>query len=138
MAVRKVEIRRDAEGQYSFDPPTPVTLGPGDWVWWQFKDIPAGRALFIQFQAPSPQFGPFHSVRSLGNDSVIGKGNTGNPGPYSYRVLLLNPKPGNPSSPNTRKMGSTTRGKSIHRLWHLSNTPLTAPIRSVSRLTRSA
>jgi len=111
MAVRKVEIRRDAEGQYSFDPPAPVTLGPGDWVWWQFKDIPAGRALFIQFQAPSPQFGPFHSVRSLGNDSVIGKGNTGHAGPYSYRVLLLNPKTGEPEFSQYQEDGIDNQGQ---------------------------
>lgn len=88
MSVHKVKIS-DAGGSLSFDPPQ-VTLAPGDWVWWSYPDIPAGRLLFIQFQ--EPRFGPFHSVRSLGNDSVIGKGNTGQTGTYSYRALLLDPK----------------------------------------------
>jgi hypothetical protein len=44
----------------------------------------------IQFDPSHPQ-GPFHSARSLGNDAVIGKGNTGMPGMYFYRAILIEP-----------------------------------------------
>jgi plastocyanin len=88
MSVHRVEIR-DTGGILSFDPPQ-VTLAPGDWVWWSYPDIPAGQALFLQFQGA--RFGPFHSVRSLGNDSILGKGNTGQTGTYSYRAVLLDRK----------------------------------------------
>lgn len=90
MAVHQVLVH-NAEGSLSFDP-TLTPLAQGDWVWWSFLDVPAGFIPFIQFQAPAPLFGPFHSARSRGNDSVIGKGNTGVPGMYTYRAVLLDPE----------------------------------------------
>lgn len=89
MAVHQVVVS-DVGGSLSFVP-TQVTLAPGDWVWWSFLNVQAGFRPFIQFQGTDRQ-GPFHSVRSLGDDAVIGKGNTGQPGTYLYRPILLDPQ----------------------------------------------
>lgn len=91
MAVRMVKVS-DAGGSLSIEP-LQVTLLAGDWVWWRFSNVPAGYVPFIQITS-SGRFGPFHSMGSLGNDSVVGKGNTGQAGPYSYRALLLDPATG--------------------------------------------
>lgn len=90
MSVHQIEVRQTG-GSLSFAP-THTTLAPGDWVWWHFSHVPAGYVPFIQFEGS--QLGPFHSVRSLGNDAVIGKGNTGQPGAYTYRAILLDPETG--------------------------------------------
>ncbi len=90
MSVHQVEVR--VVGESLAFTPTHTTLAQGDWVWWHFSHVPAGYVPFIQFQ--DPQLGPFHSVRSLGNDAVIGKGNTGQSGTYTYRAILLDPDTG--------------------------------------------
>ena len=91
MAVRSVKV--SVTGESLSIEPLQVTLLPGDWVWWRFSNIPAGYLPFIRFTS-SGHFGPFHSAGSLGNDSVFGKGNTGQVGQWSYRALLLDPATG--------------------------------------------
>ncbi|HEX4965830.1 MAG TPA: hypothetical protein VF173_33790 [Thermoanaerobaculia bacterium] len=62
----------------------------GDWVLWQFPEMLDNQFGFVFFQN---RFGPFHSLRSLGNTVVVGKGNVGSVPPdsasYDYTAMIL-------------------------------------------------
>ena len=62
-------------------------VNDGDWVLWQFPELKDNQFGFIFFNT---RFGPFHSLRSLGNTAVVGKGSTGSgPGSYDYTAMIL-------------------------------------------------
>lgn len=69
-----------------------IELIDGDTVEWIFQNVPSGDQVqvYIHFHVPSNQpFGPFQGLKPSGH-SVIGVGNSGVPGMYSYTALVLN------------------------------------------------
>jgi hypothetical protein len=85
---KKVSVVWD--GTYLKIEPNDIELGDGDWVRWSFEGIEKNDFGFISFQT---RFGPFHSLRSFANASVLGKGNTGpaNVNAYPYQAMILDP-----------------------------------------------
>lgn len=69
--------------------PDPLDLEDGDWVEWQFPELQDGQFGFISFEPSVPKFGPFHSLRSHGNRSFLGKGNTAVRAENRYVALIL-------------------------------------------------
>lgn len=67
-----------------------IIYSPGDWVIWEFRNIPPNSLGYLRFENASP-LGPFHSLRSGSGDSLIGKGNVGATADttFLYRVMLL-------------------------------------------------
>ncbi len=75
---------------------TPLDLEDGDWVEWKFHGLSQGEFGFISFDPKVAKFGPFHSLRSHGNDSFLGKGNKAEQKDFPYLALILNLKDKNP------------------------------------------
>lgn len=68
-----------------------LDLEAGDWVEWKFHGLSQGEFGFISFKPEAGKFGPFHSLRSHGTDSFLGKGNKGEgEKTYDYLALILN------------------------------------------------
>ena len=73
--------------------PETLDLNDGDWVEWKFWGLEEGEFGFISFKPETGKFGPFHSLRSHGRDSFLGKGNKGEgEKTYDYLALVLNLK----------------------------------------------
>lgn len=63
-----------------------------DWVEWKFENIPPDSFGYLRF-GNAPAFGPFHTLRTLAQDSIVGKGNTGATSTtHSYQAMLLTRK----------------------------------------------
>lgn len=83
-------IRVNREGNVlTLDPPTPLDLTDDDWVEWQFLGLKAEEFGFISFDPSSPKLGPFHSLRTLHDASVLGQGNTAVQTEFSYWAMIL-------------------------------------------------
>lgn len=73
----------------TFDPLDAIELGQGDWVEWNFQDMPSGSLLVIKFDDPAAPFGPFQCLQSKPGGTVQGKGNVGTAGTHCYTAMLL-------------------------------------------------
>lgn len=71
-----------------------IVYKQGDWVEWKFHNIPPGSFGYLRFDN-APALGPFHSLRTLAQKSVVGKGNTGATSnvTHPYEAMLLSRKP---------------------------------------------
>lgn len=93
MSVTKIFVIYDAEtGQLTLDKPV-VDLASGDQIQWIFPNTPSHLLPHIYFSTQEgvekELFGPFQYLEPF-SDRLIGLGNSGEPGPYPYTVLLLN------------------------------------------------
>jgi hypothetical protein len=70
-----------------------ITYNRGDWVEWTFDKIPPDSFGYLRFDN-APALGPFHTLRSLAERSLVGKGNTRAGGDirYTYTAMLLSRK----------------------------------------------
>jgi hypothetical protein len=69
--------------------PDPIQLGDREWVRWTFEGLQGNEFGFISFAEQYPRLGPFYSIRTLTNTSVLAKGNKGTKGPFVYTALVL-------------------------------------------------
>jgi len=69
------------------------TVGDGDWVLWQFPELPDTQLGFVFFES---RFGPFHSLRSRSHTEVLANGNVGATSATSYRYTAIVLEPGKP------------------------------------------
>jgi plastocyanin len=89
MGQKTINVNRN--GSVLTVDPDLLDLQDGDWVEWKFWGLEEGEFGFISFQPEAGKFGPFHSLRSHGTDSFLGKGNKGEAGrDFSYAALILN------------------------------------------------
>jgi hypothetical protein len=63
-----------------------VDVGDGDEVAWKFPALPNDQFGVVFFE---PRLGPFHSLRSVSNREILGKGNVGSPNNYVYTAMIL-------------------------------------------------
>jgi hypothetical protein len=72
--------------------PSEIPYKQDNWVEWKFENIPPGSFGYLRFDN-APALGPFHTLRTLAHDSIVGKGNTGAPSGitrHPYQAMLLN------------------------------------------------
>jgi hypothetical protein len=76
------------------------TIDNGDWVLWQFPELPATQLGFVFFESA---FGPFHSLRSRSNMEVLANGNIGgaSASSYGYTAIIIEPGKDDPVATGT-------------------------------------
>ncbi len=87
MAEKKIHVRISGTS-LTFTPSPDVDLDDGDQVKWIFPDLPNDQFGFVFF---TPRLGPFHSLRSVSNTEILGKGNVGSASNdlYGYTAMVL-------------------------------------------------
>ena len=88
MADKIIHVSVSGAAGLTFAPSPNVDLADGDQVRWIFPDLPNNQFGFVFF---TPRLGPFHSLRSVSNTEILGKGNIGSAGNnlYGYTAMIL-------------------------------------------------
>ena len=87
MLMRKtVKVDYDETSSTLTLDPSSVQLAQGDWVEWQFSNVPQGCIPWISFEG----LGPFQCLQLVPNTTTVqGKGNVGTNASYTYTAWLL-------------------------------------------------
>jgi hypothetical protein len=95
VAEKIIHISVSEETGLTFAPSPNIDLDDGDQVRWIFPDLPSNQFGFVFF---TPRLGPFHSLRSISNTEILGKGNIGTASKklYGYTAMILELGRGNP------------------------------------------
>lgn len=115
-----VEVRycKDDQGAFLTVEPTDFALGCGQCVVWKFLDVPSDLA-FVPTLRFEPRLGPFHVLRTAPDlPGVVGKGNTGKKGQYTYFATIVFGPPKTPEIVSSRASATVD-----NRATHVDTTP---------------